>query len=349
MRVNRIWLYRLLQFLGWGCYGLFLIISVWIWNPSGQINLRVVLLNIIIPLVCGLASHGLRILFHKYQWPQRPLAWMALRLPALALATALLSQAVIHVIIYGLLNFQELQPFTIRGFLFFTFNISIVFICWCGIYLGIKAIERNRRVELEQWKLKASLKDAELLALKAQINPHFLFNALNNIRALVLEDSEKARDMITHLSDLLRHSVQTNQSAKVPLRDEIEVVEHYLQLEGIQHEHRLSYSLEIAETLRDKMVPPMVLQMLVENAIKHGISQLPEGGKIIIRATQDLENLIVEVENTGKLNSSAEGLGIGLNNISDRVRLIFGQMATISLTETNHKSVLAKLQIPAQP
>lgn len=157
-------------------------------------------------------------------------------------------------------------------------------------------MEKNRKSELEKLALKSALQEAELMILKNQVNPHFLFNALNNIRSLILIEPEKARKMVTHISDLLRYSIQFNASEKVALKEEIEIVKDYLQLESIQFQERLSYTFNISPETLKVQIPPMAIQLLVENAIKHGLSTQKNGGQILV-STSLIENyLLIEVK-----------------------------------------------------
>ena len=190
------------------------------------------------------------------------------------------------------------------------------------------------------------MKNAELLALKSQINPHFIFNSLNNIRSLVIENPERSRDMITHLSGLLRYSIQFNNFEKVSLENELEIVQNYLNLESIQFEDRLQYKLEIKPETLALQIPPMAIQLLVENAIKHGISNLPEGGLINIKSSVVEDTLVVEVINTGQLGSSSEGTGIGLKNASERLKLLFGKLSDLKIRNLDDNYVSARFTIP---
>lgn len=225
-------------------------------------------------------------------------------------------------------------------------QMTFVMLGWSLIYFVFHFFVNFKKSEVEKWRLEAAVKDAELIALKSQINPHFIFNSLNNIRALVIEDAEKAREMITHLSDLLRYSVQFNAKAKVCIEEEIEVVENYLNLESIQYEDRLSYTLEIQPATLEYKIPPMAIQLLVENAIKHGISELPKGGEIRISSKLRRSKLVVEVKNTGRIQYKNKGTGIGLNNIAERLRLVFGTNTEFSLRNTEDNMVSAKFVVP---
>lgn len=226
------------------------------------------------------------------------------------------------------------------------FQFYLILIAWSLIYFVFQFFMNFKQSEIEKWKLQAAVKDAELIALKSQINPHFIFNSLNNIRALVVEDAEKAREMITHLSDLLRYSIQFNNKAKVSIEDELEIVTNYLNLESIQFEDRLTYSFDVHKDTLEHKIPPMAIQILVENAIKHGISNLPKGGMIRINTTLVDNSLVVEVVNSGQLQTRTSGTGIGIKNVSERLSLLFGQLSSFSLENVNDNTVSAKFIVP---
>jgi len=229
----------------------------------------------------------------------------------------------------------------------FISQYSLFFVSWSALYFAYQFLLKNRKVEIEKWKLQASVKDAELSALKSQINPHFIFNSLNNIRSLVIEDSEKARDMITHLSDLLRFSIQFDQFEKVSLEKEIEVVEDYLHLESIQLEERLSYKILLQKESSEISIPPMIIQTLVENAIKHSINDLPKGGEIVIESEVNSDFLKIYIKNTGQIKvKSTERKGIGISNARERLRLLYGEKASLTVENMNEKMVCATIKIP---
>lgn len=231
----------------------------------------------------------------------------------------------------------------------FIISFAVYFISWSALYFAYQYLQRTREMEIEKWKLSASVKDAELSALKAQINPHFIFNSLNNIRSLVIEDSERARDSITHLSDLLRFSIQFDQFEKVSLDKEVAVVKDYLNLEAIQLEERLDYKINMDPSAKETQVPPMIVQTLVENAIKHSINEIPGGGQIIIESKLDHEFLSILVMNTGQLKTnrnSSNRRGIGINNSKERLRLLYGEKASLHVENMNENMVCATIKIP---
>ncbi|MEL6538715.1 MAG: histidine kinase, partial [Bacteroidota bacterium] len=260
--MNRFWSYLFLQLLGWSLFGVYLMTMVFVWGDGWEGDHRYIWLNLVILLVCASLSHGLRFFYRRRGWSGRSIRWVLPRIFLVSIVFALLAQTLIHTYIYGVLNWSELQEFRIGSFLTYCSTVTFVYFIWSAIYFSEHAFARNQRDELEKWKLKAALKEAELMALKAQINPHFLFNALNNIRALVLEDADRARAMISHLSDMLRYSVQSNEHKQVPLQQELDMVQNYLTLEGNQYEDRLRYTLEASPNTLDKPVPPMAVQIL---------------------------------------------------------------------------------------
>lgn len=233
------------------------------------------------------------------------------------------------------------------GFSFIA-SYAMYFLCWSAIYFAYQFLQKNREVEIEKWKLQATVKDAELSALKSQINPHFIFNSLNNIRSLVIEDAEKARNSITHLSDLLRFSIQFDPYEKVSLVKEMEVVADYLNLESIQLEERLTYHLLMDKKTKEVLVPPMMIQTLVENAINHSINNLPNGGEILVESKLSADFLTIYVKNTGQIKTEAapKRRGIGITNAKERLRLLYGEKASLSVENINENMVCATVKIP---
>src|SRR5262245_48311960 len=168
-----------------------------------------------------------------------------------------------------------------------------------------------------------SLRQAELRALQAQINPHFLFNSLNAIRGTVTENPEQARDMITRLANLFRRSLRSDDAQMIPLSDEMAAVSDYLALESVRFEERLGVCVDVTSEAERCEVPAMLVQTLVENAVKHGISQLPRGGILSIRGILESGRLVLEVANTGSLQqANRNGTRTGLSNAQERLRLL---------------------------
>lgn len=172
--------------------------------------------------------------------------------------------------------------------------------------------------------------------LRAQINPHFLFNALNNLRALVNEDPARAREMLTRLSNTLRHTLQHSARERVPLADELAVVRDYVALEQLHHEERLRVDWQVDPAAMAASVPPMLLQLLVENAIKHGIARTPGGGVVDVRIARDGEKLSLAVGNPGQWKpGSSDSTGLGLAHLRERLARAGGEGAGCRVDAAN--------------
>lgn len=235
-------------------------------------------------------------------------------------------QAYISKVASHLSLFEFLQRAFVRNLTMAGPNVLI----WCFIYVSVDYWRRIKEAELRALQHQHSLKEAQLANLSGQLNPHFLFNALNNIRFLIYENADKAGDALTTLSEVLRHSLKANTSDKIPLSRELEFIEKYLALARLQLESRLVDKLVVSEGVQQCLVPPLMLQLLVENAIKHGVEHMVPSGRLHVEITTlGDEQLSIKVCND-KPNQESEllsNLGIGLNNIRSRLRLIYGDTA----------------------
>jgi LytS/YehU family sensor histidine kinase len=196
-------------------------------------------------------------------------------------------------------------------------------------------------------QLQITLGQSELRALRAQVNPHFLFNCLNTIRGMISENPVRAQEMVTNLASMFRHAIERGGAQMVPLKDEIEAVSEYLTLESARLEERLHIEMAVSEEAAQRNIPAMVLQTLVENAVKHGIADLPDGGVLTIRAATKNHALILEVENTGRLKAlNPNGTHTGLANARERLRLLCGEKASLELSDAGMGLVAATVVIP---
>lgn len=226
-----------------------------------------------------------------------------------------------------------------------TVNLMLLIIFWSIFYVVIKSTLRLRNEKIRRLELEAALKEAQLNTLKGQINPHFMFNSLNNIRGLILEDPGKSREMLTRMSEMLRASLNSNKTDVIPLEEEIQTVQNYIALSKIQMENRLEFDLDIQDGLEDATIPPMVLQLLVENAIKHGITSLPKGGAVNLKIRIEGDFLHMTVSNDGHFKDQNMEGGLGLKNIKDRLAILYGEEASFDIGNENGK-VVARLIIP---
>lgn len=229
-----------------------------------------------------------------------------------------------------------------------SFYAFVYLFIWNCIYFIYHYVDKATSQQLDTFKLQALVKELELKTIKSHINPHFIFNALNSIRALIDENPSRARDAITELSNILRSSMQSENLETVPLQRELNIVKDYLALEHIRFEDRLQVEYDIDEDTLNQPVPPMMLQTLVENAIKHGISKYENGGIVKIISDFRGKNHELIVRNTGKLNGGINKEGFGLHSTASRLGLLFGSAAKFEIQDTPNNIVEAKVSIPIQ-
>ena len=225
------------------------------------------------------------------------------------------------------------------------YNLLLIAI-WMLIYIVYHYVEKNRNDQFDRLKLETTVKELELKTIKSHINPHFIFNSLNSIRALVDENPTRARRAITELSNILRSSMQAEKSETVTLERELDIVKDYLALEQMRFEERLKIELEIDENTLQQHVPPMMLQTLVENAIKHGISRQIKGGVVRIVASFKGDDMELLVQNTGQLSGTINQEGFGIKSTQDRLNLMYQGKAVFDIRNLGTAMVESKVSIP---
>jgi signal transduction histidine kinase len=226
---------------------------------------------------------------------------------------------------------------------------SMLMLIWSTIYFGIHYFWNYRLAEIDRLEMQVQSREAKLEAMRLQLNPHFLFNSLNSTRMLIGENPEQARHMITQLARLLRTMLQRSQSVTVALEEELELTHTYLDLEAVRFEERLAYQFDIDPDAKSVVVPPMMVQTLVENAVKHGIATRKDGGSVTVEAEREADTLCVRVTNTGHLDENASGRGIGLRNLRERLRLLYGDAFTFSIANNGSDRVVAAARVPCAP
>ncbi|MCV2368634.1 sensor histidine kinase [Roseateles oligotrophus] len=226
--------------------------------------------------------------------------------------------------------------FLLRNILSNGLQAQLFISAWAFVYISAAAAQRAREGELQNLRLQMSLKAAQLSSLTNQLKPHFLFNALNNIRFMIHEDGGRADAMIVALSELLRYSLESSQQSKTRLSQELAIIEAYVAIMRTQMEDRLDFRHSVPPALLGCLLPPMVVQLLVENAIKHGLDHLPQGGTLSVEAIDAGDSLLLRVGNDAPLNAatSPPGLGLGLANIERRLHLLYGERAALTVMAT---------------
>ena len=241
----------------------------------------------------------------------------------------------------------HLDPLPLVAFLVNLVNWAFLFMAWLAIYFTTIAIRNHQAAALRQSEMARSLQHAELRLLKSQLNPHFLFNALNTVRALIAEDPAKAQRAVTRLANTLRYTLGAGQHELVSFERELEMVSDFLELEKMRFEERLTIERQVAPGLGSTRIPAMLLQTVVENAIKHGIAELPAGGLLRIRADLNEGALVLQVENPRPLAVTRPlSHGTGLRNAEERLRLLFDSGASLELDLSQPAIATTRIRIP---
>jgi two-component system LytT family sensor kinase len=232
----------------------------------------------------------------------------------------------------------------------------IGYIAAAGWFYFLQYQKHSKEQVVREANLQKLSREAELKALKAQVNPHFLFNTLNSINALVIKDPKKTREMITRLGNMLRYVLDVSESDFVPLRQEMEFVEDYLAVEKTRLGEKLQLYVNVDKNLMDVPVPPIILQPLVENAVKHGVAKQTRGGRVKIDVSTEKGNLKYQVTNSGGiLNTTDKNLnvtvnqGLGLRNIQERLKCIFNDDFSFNIKNNTPSGVIAAVVFPISP
>lgn len=336
-------LYWTLQIVGWSVYALLQII---VFSIEKEIPARRIIFFAIEALICLGVTHYFREFLNRRKWLNLSVAKM---IPRVVVSITILGFFIYFLrvpvsIMLQVVNVQRLAFDTgqILGFGFF--YVFLLFL-WTLFYFTYHYIERYNK----SLKYEASMIEIELNNLKNQLNPHFIFNALNSIRALVDENPLKSKQAINQLSNILRNSLTFEKKGLTKFEDELKIVKDYLGLESIRFEERLKTEIDIDPHSNDFLVPPFMIQTLVENGIKHGISKLTEGGIVQIRTLADKKRLKIQIRNSGHLmNGVRRGKagGMGIKNTKHRLKLLYGDDASFRMVNENDNFVLTEIIIP---
>ena len=231
--------------------------------------------------------------------------------------------------------------------------LNNVLIFWCAFFLfrGVGYYQRSREHERAKAELETQLANSQLAALRMQLNPHFLFNAMNSISSLMRSDVNAADTMLEQLSCLLRISLERGNVQLIRLRDEMDFIEVYLSMQDQRYAGRVKREVAIDSELHDALVPAMFLQPLVENAYAHGLSKIEKGGELLIKARRENGMVALSVTNSGLGLNQADGKnghGIGMANIRSRLRLHYGEKCSFDMSEIDRTHVKVTITFPFQ-
>ncbi len=230
------------------------------------------------------------------------------------------------------------------------FEGAIILIAWSALYFGIKHYSTVEEQRARVLASEATAREAQLQALRYQLQPHFLFNTLNAISSLVVsKQPERATEMIAKLAALLRNTLSFPEAHLVTFREELAVTKEYLSIEQVRFGPRLAVSLSVSPEASEAQVPRFLLQPIVENAIRHGIARSPNGGEVSITASVIERQLRIDIENDhteGLLQSVDEGNGLGLANTRTRLEKLYGERGSVTVANTQNNRFLVSIQFP---
>ncbi|MEP6747467.1 MAG: histidine kinase [Bacteroidota bacterium] len=346
--LKRIPTYWLFQLFGWGMF--VLVNMFFVYTLNSKLDLKF-FIRVLVYVSLGIVfTHAMRWVIHRWNILRKPVEHQIISFISITFIFSImmsLSETFILTHLDIVLKSTEHKALTFsQNVLSSFFTTSIYLFIWNCIYNIYHYVQKSRRQQVDTLKLEALVKELELKTIKSHINPHFIFNALNSIRALIDENPMRARGAITELSNILRSSMQSDKLETVSFERELNIVKDYLALEHIRFEDRLRIEYDIDEDTLDQPVPPMMLQTLVENAIKHGISKQLSGGVVKIISDFKYDHHELVVQNTGHLNGSYNADGFGLTSTQNRLHLLFGEKANFTIHEINGDTVEAKIILP---
>jgi sensor histidine kinase YesM len=333
------------QLIGWLLFALINIVVIALFD---MFTLPGAALLLFLSSVGAALTHVFRAVIKKYRWLNLSLKSL---IPRVVLGSIILGSLVYGSYFLAAYFAQAYTPekLTLGNLLTGMLNMSSVVLLWSLIYFAVHYFENYKKAEIETLIWENAVKEFELRTLKSQLNPHFMFNAMNSIRALIKEDPQSAQTALTKLSNILRYTLKIERNETVPLDEEIETVSDYLALEMIRFEERLRYKIEIDPSTGNIEIPPMMVQTLVENGIKHGISKMTYGGEISIKSFRQNGNLHIRISNSGVFDPEAikHSSGFGIQNTKHRLSLLYGEKGSFTINNENNNTVTAEVVIPS--
>jgi hypothetical protein len=329
------------QFIGWGSYLLFDLLE----SIHEFLTKHVYVDEEVIPIFfMFLASWAMR---PYCRWLfRRPQSWAAFELKAGAGALA----ASVPVACAACLVLRRSSPVPWHAFVTVMLWSCFMLFMWCSLYFSIKQWQQSSMERERLLRAESEVREARLLALRYQLNPHFLFNSLNAVSTLVLDgNAPAATRMLAQIGDLLRTSLDSEVTAEVTLSQELAFTEGYLAIEQTRLGKRLKIDLSVPMDTRDALVPSMLLQPLIENGVRYGVAPLIEGGRIAIRSAVHDNRLRIVVENSGRRDEGEQkknGNGIGLGNTAERLKTLYGTDFEFSLAWPEAGGCEVVLELP---
>jgi len=333
-RTSKTTIYWASQVLGWSIFYLMILgVNIVMDMIVPTTNFYLYVIEAIISSI--LCTHLIRYIIIKYNWLRTSILNIILKSISVAIASAIISESIEYIMTLvvpkDFYTDSARNIITSSKFIGSVIGNAILFSFWLSFYYTYLFIEKSRKHEIKNLKFKASKNEIELKNLREQINPHFLFNSLNSIKALVEIDKNEAKIAITKLSNLLRKSIHLSRKKLITIKEELEIVETYIDLEKIRFEERIQSTINVDSETFNCSIPPLMIQTLAENSIKHGLSKTIEGGVLIIDIQKVKSSLNITIKNTGNLNKMGESEGIGIYNTKKRLDILFGKNAQFKI------------------
>ncbi|MBD79772.1 MAG: histidine kinase [Crocinitomicaceae bacterium] len=337
-------LYIASQLIGWSVYFL---IALFLNQSAGVPIDGIIIVAHLTPFFLGiLLSHAYREIIIRNNWLQLSIIKL---IPRFVIGSLIMA-SVFELLFVGVMQLIQMiigSDILVIDIIQDMVSWTILFILWSVIYFFYHFFKNYKAEEIKNLRWEATKNETELNKLKSQLNPHFMFNSMNTIRALIDENPKKAKLAVTQLSNILRSNLLMGQQKLIPLEKEIKLVRDYLAVESYRYEERLSYNIDVHPESKGIMVPPLMIQTLVENGIKHGISKLPLGGEINLSTSVTDNELEIKIMNSGQYNSNAVSKsGFGIANTRERLKILYGSNAEMSIKNYNGNQVLTEVYLP---
>lgn len=337
MSKNKI--YWICQIGGWFTYGL---LNLFVFALADEpVTPKRILGYFLLTVIYIMVTHGYRYFIIRWGW----LKIISLRLIPKVIGTIIfLSIVTSIIIIFQTRLLENVSQDIPQAFLVEFVIILILYLLWSLIYFMYHYFEKYR----SSLKYEAAINEIQLKQLKSQLNPHFIFNGLNSIRGLIDENPKKAKQAINQLSNLLRNSLGMDEKRLIHFQEELNTVKDYLDLENVRYEERLKTSFNVHPDSNKFEVPPLMIQTLIENGIKHGIATLKEGGTLELSTDVTRSHLIIRIRNSGQYrNGQANNAGgYGLTNTKKRLKLLYGDKASFKIFNESDQFVMTEVTIP---
>ncbi len=342
---NKKQLYWISQIVGWLLYAI--VVGVFNVLTGSRLSTELFFSLLSIFLIGMAVAHTFRLIIVKLNWMRFNIPRLIPRILLGALTIGVLVYFLQLIIIDGLIV-QSTYQFNFKDAFPSIINWTLLYLMWSLLYFLFHFVTNYKKEEIKNLKWQAAKNEIELNKLKSQLNPHFIFNSMNSIRALINEDPNLAKEAITQLSNVLRNSLLMGKQKLIPFGDEMKLVNDYLGLEKTRFEERLTIERDIDKNTEVFLIPPLMVQTIVENGIKHGTSKLIDGGILSITASIENEKLKIVIYNSGFYDTTKESeTGFGLLNTVQRLKLLYGKAASFEIENVDN-GVKAVLIIPKE-